>query len=290
MPSKKKSSRGKARKGDNRKKKQEEEEQGPLDEQMERLKINDDSIDEATLLEEAIKLAAVEKEALGCSHGLLIVPEKDISIIKDFANTFIDGYNSVGAESDLGECLSLVAASRATAEKYPAAWEDASKIKLVVSLFASNGTQHLLEEEDIHRARLCASSAFFLQTRSACLSSDNVGSFDGTLPVGIVTKMIELTSCDLHTLAKYLRKNIPCNCLDEKYEEVKSITKMGVCWNDKCSLPSRMVERSTMLYCTRCRAANYCSRECQKADWPVHKSHCDARVSERAMWESRKQT
>eukprot|EP00985_Skeletonema_marinoi_P021230 scaffold12924_cov58-Skeletonema_marinoi.AAC.1 len=77
MPSKKKkSSRGKARKGSNRnrkkKKKEEQEEQGPLDEQMERLKINDDSIDEATLLEEAIKLAAVEKEALGCSHGLLI--------------------------------------------------------------------------------------------------------------------------------------------------------------------------------------------------------------------------
>jgi len=26
---------------------------------------------------------------------------------------------------------------------------------------------------------------------------------------------------------KYLRKNIPCNCLDEKYKEVKSITKRG---------------------------------------------------------------
>ena len=32
---------------------------------------------------------------------------------------------------------------------------------------------------------------------------------------------------DQHTLVKYLRENIPCSCLDEKYKQVKSITKMG---------------------------------------------------------------
>lgn len=158
-----------------------------------------------------------------------------------------------------------------------------------MSLFASNGTQHLLEEENIRRARFCAYSAFFLQTRSACLLSDTVGLSDGTLPVGMVTKMIELMSCDLHTLVKYLRKNIPCNCLDKTYEEVKSITKMGVCWNVECSLPNRMVERSKMLYCSRCCDANYCSRECQKAAWSFHKKLCDENVDRSTMWESRKQ-
>eukprot|EP00984_Skeletonema_dohrnii_P014751 scaffold6259_cov136-Skeletonema_dohrnii-CCMP3373.AAC.2 len=209
MPSKKKkSSRGKSRKRDNRKnEEEEEEEQGPLDAQMERLKINDDTIDEATLLEEAIKLAAVEKEALGCSHGLLIVPEKDISIIKDFANTFIDGYNSVGAEAGVGEAIK--AASSATAEKHPGVWNDPRTLKQAVSLFLANGTLHLLEEEeDIHPARLFASSAFFLQTRIACCSMDRLSRQRayGTLPVGMLTKMIELTSCDLNTLVKYLRK------------------------------------------------------------------------------------
>ena len=66
MPSKKKTSRGRARKGrNNRKKKNEgEQQQGPLelDTQMERLKIGDES--EASFLDEAIKLAAAEKEAL----------------------------------------------------------------------------------------------------------------------------------------------------------------------------------------------------------------------------------
>jgi hypothetical protein len=89
-----------------------------------------------------------------------------------------------------------------------------------------------------------------------------------------------LWSADEHTLVKYLRKNIPCKCLDEKYKEVKSITKMGVCFNSQCSIPDRMVERKSMLYCTRCRQVNYCSAECQKAAWPEHKELCNKIMAE----------
>eukprot|EP00984_Skeletonema_dohrnii_P006570 scaffold2353_cov93-Skeletonema_dohrnii-CCMP3373.AAC.1 len=247
MPSKKKKKSSKARKGDNRKKKEEEQQQqqqGPLelDTQMERLKIVEDSEAEASFLDEAIKLAAAEKEALKasiaeednscamkCYHGY--VPGEDHFIIDDFGKIFLSGLISLGGDVDLGECL--IAASRATAEKYPEAWEDPSTLKQAVSLFASNGTQHLLEEDDIRRARFCASSAFFLQARSAYIVSS---SDDGTLPVGMVTKMVELTEADLHTLVKYLKKNIPCNCLDKKYKEVKSITKMGKSYSNagKC--------------------------------------------------------
>eukprot|EP00984_Skeletonema_dohrnii_P014750 scaffold6259_cov136-Skeletonema_dohrnii-CCMP3373.AAC.1 len=200
--------------GDNRKKKEEEQQQqqqGPLelDTQMERLKIVEDSEAEAeaSFLDEAIKLAAAEKEALKaaiaiaeednscamkCYHGY--VPGEDHFIIDDFGKIFLSGLISLGGDVDLGECL--IAASRATADKYPEAWEDPSKIKLVVSLFASNGTQHLLEEEDIRSARFCASSAFFLQARSACLTSDIVRSSDGALPLGMVTTIL---NCSMPT-------------------------------------------------------------------------------------------
>jgi hypothetical protein len=36
---------------------------------------------------------------------------------------------------------------------------------------------------------------------------------------------------------------LPFTCLDEKYEEVKSITKMSVCFSSQCSYPKGMVER-----------------------------------------------
>eukprot|EP00985_Skeletonema_marinoi_P000619 scaffold224_cov108-Skeletonema_marinoi.AAC.17 len=96
------------------------------------------------------------------------------------------------------------------------------------------------------------------------------------------TNAFELNDADDHTLVQYFRKRIPCACLQEKYTEVKSIKKMGWCYNTKCSLPGRKVQRSKMLYCTRCCDANYCSIECQKADWKRHRSDCDRAVETKA--------
>ena len=66
MPSKKKNSKGKARKAINRATKQEgaSEQGGTPDAQMQRLKIDDNSVDENDLLAEAIKLAAAEKKMI----------------------------------------------------------------------------------------------------------------------------------------------------------------------------------------------------------------------------------
>eukprot|EP00984_Skeletonema_dohrnii_P006571 scaffold2353_cov93-Skeletonema_dohrnii-CCMP3373.AAC.2 len=287
MPSKKKkkkkSSRGNARKGNNRKKKEE-----PIDAQMERLKMNDDSNDEVALLEKSIKLATVEKEALdaavGCSHGLLVVPSHDRFIIKDFADTFADGYKSVDAEANLE--APICAASKAVKEKYPEVWEDLAKLKLLASMFLFNGTQAVLEE-DIGSARFFATSALFLRARIKRISSGGTSSSSSSL-FGVIMKVVELTNADEHTLVHYLRKNIPCFCLNEKYKQVKSITKMGVCGHHACSVPGRTVERRSMLSCNGCRNANYCSRECQKAAWPNHKEECDEYVEARAGLDSTK--
>eukprot|EP00986_Skeletonema_menzelii_P013044 scaffold7396_cov127-Skeletonema_menzelii.AAC.7 len=78
----------------------------------------------------------------------------------------------------------------------------------------------------------------------------------------------------MHTLVSFLKKRIPCSCLDEKYKEVKSIPKIGLCCNHGCSLPFGKTERSLTECCSRCRTANYCSRKCQVAAWPGHKVEC----------------
>ena len=95
-------------------------------------------------------------------------------------------------------------------------------------------------------------------------------------------KLIELNSADDHTLVSYYRKRIPCSCLDDKYKEVKSVKKMGLCYNSTCSHPGDRVERSKMFTCTRCGDANYCSVECQKAFRKAHRVHCDEVVKMKA--------
>jgi len=284
MPSKKKSSRIKARKGSKK-----EEQQETPDTQMERLKIDDTEADEDALLEEAIKLAAAEKEALeaavaeeekskklalkhgdGCDHGY--VETEDHFIIVDFFKIYSSGFLSVrsgSGEVNILDCFQ--ADEKATGEKYPNVWYDSSKLKLVALLFLFKGTQEVLEG-NINNARFDASIAFFFEEYNA------VNLHDRKDQAMDFPKMLELSRADANTLVKYLRKNIPCKCLDGKYKEVKSITKMGFCCNEHCQVPGRMVERRTMLYCTRCRAVNYCSPECQKADWPSHKEICDFKV------------
>ena len=92
----------------------------------------------------------------------------------------------------------------------------------------------------------------------------------------------------MHTLVKYFRKRIPCSCLDGKYDEVKAITKLGFCFNPECNFEmSGELERSKTMYCSRCRCATYCSRECQKADWARHKSYCDKDAAERAEFDAK---
>lgn len=53
-----------------------------------------------------------------------------------------------------------------------------------------------------------------------------------------------------------------------------------------CIRPGRKVDRSKMLYCTRCNRHYYCSQECQRAAWPMHKADCDLIVDLEAKFES----
>ena len=62
---------------------------------------------------------------------------------------------------------------------------------------------------------------------------------------------------------------------------MKSISKKGICWNENCkhSESEWKLDRSSLMSCFRCRNACYCSVECQKADWPEHKSDRDHTVA-----------
>ncbi|KAI9032965.1 hypothetical protein DFJ74DRAFT_650329 [Hyaloraphidium curvatum] len=47
-----------------------------------------------------------------------------------------------------------------------------------------------------------------------------------------------------------------------------------LCWNPTCVRQGKGDDAGKYKRCSRCRAARYCSVECQKEDWPRHKVDC----------------
>ena len=229
--------------------------------------------------------AASPHDTTKCSHmfhGFDPLSVEDICF--QYAKAFSDAYY-YEASIDGGKSIlvCLIAAKNATKGRFAAVWDNSAKMEIVISYYLSNGTQHILEGND-DSARALAIFARYLEQCTA------VG-LKQTQALVNFPKIDEVSnSSDIHTLVKFLRKRIPCKCLDKKYKEVKDTAKLSFCYNQECSIPNGQVERGKTFYCSRCRCETYCSRACQKADWINHKQYCDTYVAEIAKFEAKKQS
>ena len=161
----------------------------------------------------------------------------------------------------------LEEAKNATWEEFAEVWNDLAKLETAMSFLLCVGTEHIRHGND--------DAARDVATFIRYLEQDIAIELHHTQAFYNLPKLDESYAADVHSLVKFFRHRIPCSCLDDKYEEVKNIPKMGFCYNPKCTIPNRETERSKAKYCSRCRYATYCSRECQEADWTIHKLLCD---------------
>ena len=114
-------------------------------------------------------------------------------------------------------------------------WCNSNNMGIAISFLLFNGTNAIFNG-DLPKARLIAAiTSFFEQWLAISLHKSQ---FDWYWP-----KIYELYNANLHTLVSYFRNRIPCSCLDEKHKEVRSIEKMGICCNPRCTLPDRKLER-----------------------------------------------
>jgi hypothetical protein len=71
---------------------------------------------------------------------------------------------------------------------------------------------------------------------------------------------------------KYCSKQVPCKCLRPLLKtKFKYDVKAGFCFYCK----KEQADASKLLRCSRCKICNYCSTQCQKADWKDHKQICN---------------
>ncbi len=267
MPSKKKKAKGKARAAAKSRKDLSNDNVAKKDEVKQ---------DEDALLEEAINLAAAEREQLEataknddennverCNHGFVPLPRGHVCAL--FIQSFVRDFSGRDGHSNLNRFWD---AYKATSTKYDAVWNNPDMLEHVVAYFLADGADAILEEKD-DIARQSAKFAICFETWRDITTGNN----DAQRGYGKIFAFCSDT-CDEHTLVSFFRKRIPCKCLDKRYKEVKSIVKMGLCMNPDCPLPNGQVECSKLMHCEQCRYTQYCSIECQRAHWPSHKEDC----------------
>ena len=207
-----------------------------------------------------------------CRHGF------DNSAISAVTNNFLFAFTRAfdlsflkvhrsSAHRTLEGCI--IHAQKATMDEFADVWNDFNMSDTAMSFFLAFGTQQYLDGDD---AQIFATYARYLEQYIAVALKQSQAIIDWP-------KIQDIYQADDHTLVSFFRHRIPCSCLDEKYQEMKHITKMGYCYNccvtPQCSIPGRRVERRKTKYCSRCRSATYCSRGCQEANWSRHKPICD---------------
>lgn len=271
MPSRKKA-QGKARKAAKAKKEAEEGE------------VREDEMLSSIQVQEGMGQQSIgnNPSSVKCTHGSSVsLDRRTNGLLRDFLEVFqIVTSVAIANKGTVNIGKALDAAKEATFDHYKDVWSDRTKMESVSSIFVVRGTQFILDD-DIGQANGSASIAYYFEQTAVVLKKDRV-TVDAT-------KVAELSVTDKHTLVKFLKKRIPCFSLDDIYKEVKSITKMGLCCNTSI-MCDRHVARNTMLYCTRCRQVNYCSRECQAARWPEHKEFCDYCVSTKDEIDSKRKS
>eukprot|EP00984_Skeletonema_dohrnii_P022299 scaffold11431_cov85-Skeletonema_dohrnii-CCMP3373.AAC.3 len=203
-------------------------------------------------MQQRMKILAMDREEMAFVESTF---ETDINLnVK---------YNAAGSVLN----YNIRAAYHATKEEYAGVWNNADILEHVSDSFLNEGT-HCVLGGNYKAASRCASLAYCFEQHVACnLSRERV-----TMSWA---KMNELYfDPDEHTLVSFFKKRISCSCLNTKYKQVRSIKKLGICYNFNCPHPGRKVERSLTKCCSLCRRVNYCSRECQVENWNVHWLHC----------------
>jgi hypothetical protein len=229
-----------------------------------------------------------------CMHGFNPFPNEDICInficafVREFYKFIHHRFECrlAGREAERGFILSLSTARDSTKDEYSEVWNSADKMKQVMKYFLYNGTMNSLDGKGANTRHSAILARFFEEWLKVKVhKSQAFIDWPKVVECGV-------GQSDEHTLVKYFWRRIRCSCLDEKYNVVKSMPKMGICFNPHCARSNsqeKFVERSELKCCSRCRSVTYCSRECQAADWLLHKEFCEEVVATKAEFDTSQQ-
>ena len=200
-----------------------------------------------------------------CNHGgALIIPNDKNHPVCSFVDTLIlnTAAHNMHTLNNMYD----------TFQRHTEVWKNESYRKLAIQILVHIGTNSLL----------CNDSSTPKEKARAIVILEN---YDGTgdIDSSIYNNCTSTKLRDIHwglsgrlerDTMKFYRKRTACSCLKKMHLEArKTLPKLGICFH--CN---QVKERALLMVCSRCRIAQYCSRECQIAQWPMHKKECDLYV------------
>ena len=199
-----------------------------------------------------------------CDHGFGdLIPDEHNHPVCAFMDTFFMDYwdrENIGISELLNN----------TYKKQPQVWDNDNHRRLARDFFVSIGTNLILGRET-NGPEYIAMIIMVLE------NYDHTSDINTIIHErGIASKIRDLycggNITERREVLKFYRKRTSCSCLKKMHLEARKDTpKLGDCYH--CL---RIKERATLMVCSRCRVAQYCSRECQVAAWPKHKEgECD---------------
>ena len=165
--------------------------------------------------------------------------------------------------------------------------------EMVVKIMTRMGTNMLLSsEQEVNKV---TQSVWALRIANVIVILEHYNGTDSfnklINSLGVATKIRDLDSHldvtaelrDIHMVSssgrrgalKFFSKRTPCLCLKKMHQEARTtLPKLG-----RCTGCDQIKERVALSVCSRCMVDQYCSRECQVADWHTHRKECDLYVN-----------
>ena len=207
----------------------------------------------------------INGQLIQCNHGVdLVIPDD----VNHPVTSFMDALFMYDANDSNILSIPMEKYLRETFATHREVWDNERYREMAVNIFIAIGTNLLLSNE--------RGDSFLAQAIVISCLENYDGSSDSTSLLYnrvVGRKMNDLfgSTYAKRDALKFFRKRTSCSCLKDMHLETrKTLPKTGVC--NHCEEEK---DRALLMVCSRCRIAQYCSRECQVANWSRHKVYCD---------------
>ena len=198
-----------------------------------------------------------------CNHGCDVAISNDHSVSIFIDQLYINLQHKRMFVSDT---------MRDTLEIHTQIWKNERCRKLAIGILVRIGTNMLLEEGSEGQVGWSMCLAQCIVVLEHCNGTKGIDSVINSRLVR--SKWRDLNpyiNSDRRDALKFFRKRTSCKCLKKMHLEARNtLPKLGACWN--CD---KEAERVSLSICSKCMVMQYCSRECQVANYKEHKEYCD---------------